>query len=40
MGDQKVLVFLTKYYRNNYELSASNGILFNHESSLRRKEFV
>ena len=32
--------FLTKYYRNNYELSASNGILFNHESSLRRKEFV
>ena len=32
--------WLTKYYRENFELKCSNGILFNHESPLRKKTFV
>jgi len=31
---------LTKIYRNSYDLFASNGILFNHESPLRGETFV
>ena len=32
--------WLTKYYRENFKLNCSNGILFNHESPLRKKTFV
>ena len=32
--------FLTQNYRNSYGLFATSGILFNHESPLRSKEFV
>ncbi len=32
--------WLTKIYRENYEIYCCTGILFNHESSLRSKEFV
>ena len=32
--------WLMKYYRDNFKINASNGILFNHESPLRKKEFV
>jgi GDPmannose 4,6-dehydratase len=32
--------WLVKYYRENFQLKASNGILFNHESPLRKKQFV
>ena len=32
--------WLTKYYRENFNLNCSNGILFNHESPLRKKTFV
>ena len=32
--------WLMKYYRENFNINASNGILFNHESPLRKKEFV
>ena len=31
---------ITVNYRNNYGIFASNGILFNHESPLRGKDFV
>ena len=31
---------ITINYRNNYNIHASNGILFNHESPLRSKDFV
>lgn len=40
-GRAKSLSFwLMKYYRDNFKINASNGILFNHESPLRKKEFV
>ena len=32
--------WITKNYRESYDLYASNGILFNHESERRGKEFV
>ena len=32
--------WLTKIFRENYDLYACSGILFNHESPLRRDEFV
>ena len=32
--------WLTKIFRENYDLYACNGILFNHESPLRSDEFV
>ena len=32
--------WLIKYYRENFLIKASNGILFNHESPLRKKQFV
>ena len=32
--------WLMQYYRNNFGVHASNGILFNHESPLRGKGFV
>ena len=32
--------WITKYYRENFKIKASNGILFNHESPLRKKIFV
>ena len=32
--------WLTKIYRENYEIYCCTGVLFNHESSLRSKEFV
>jgi GDPmannose 4,6-dehydratase len=32
--------WLTKIYRESYDMFASNGILFNHESALRGLEFV
>lgn len=32
--------WLMKYYRDNFRINASNGILFNHESPLRNKDFV
>ncbi len=32
--------WLTKIYRENYEIFCCTGILFNHESTLRSKEFV
>ena len=40
-GKSKALSYwLSKYYRENYRLNVSNGILFNHESILRNKSFV
>jgi len=40
-GISKVAGFdLTRYYREAYNLHASSGILFNHESPRRGKEFV
>ncbi len=40
-GRSKALSFwLSKYYRENYKIKVSNGILFNHESILRNKNFV
>jgi len=40
-GRSKALSFwLSKYYRENYKIKVSNGILFNHESILRNKDFV
>jgi len=40
-GCSKVLGFnLTRHYRDAYKLSASNGILFNHESPRRGTNFV
>ena len=35
-----VSYYLTKYYRETFNMWISNGILFNHESSLRPKKFV
>jgi len=32
--------YITKNYRESYDIFACNGILFNHESPLRGKEFV
>ena len=32
--------WITKNYRESYNLFASNGILFNHESPLRGETFV
>ena len=32
--------WLSKYYRDNYNVKISNGILFNHESPLRNTNFV
>ena len=32
--------WLTKYYREMFDIKVSNGILFNHESPLRTKHFV
>src|SRR6202030_3151117 len=32
--------FITVNYRESYELQASGGILFNHESERRSREFV
>ena len=32
--------WLTKIFRENYDLYACSGILFNHESPLRSDEFV
>lgn len=32
--------WLIKYYRNNYKVNCCTGILFNHESPLRSKNFV
>lgn len=32
--------YYTKFYRNHYNIFAVNGILFNHESPLRKKKFV
>lgn len=32
--------WLMQYYRHNFGINASNGILFNHESPLRKKDFV
>ena len=32
--------WLMQYYRYNFNVNASNGILFNHESPLRKKDFV
>ena len=31
---------ITKNYRNSYKIFATSGILFNHESPLRGKEYV
>ena len=31
---------ITKNYRNSYNIFATSGILFNHESPLRGKEYV
>ena len=40
-GRAKAFSFwLTKYYREMFGIKASNGILFNHESPLRTKNFV
>ena len=40
-GNAKSFGFwLTKYYRENFKINASNGIVFNHESPLRKKYFV
>ncbi|MEX2411160.1 MAG: GDP-mannose 4,6-dehydratase, partial [Candidatus Paceibacterota bacterium] len=40
-GVSKVFAFwITKNYRESYGMFASNGILFNHESPIRGKEFV
>ncbi len=33
-------LFTCRFYRNNYSLFASAGILYNHESSLRNERFV
>ena len=40
-GNAKSFSFwLTKYYRENYDLNSKSGILSNHESPLRNKNFV
>ena len=40
-GNAKSFSFwLTKYYRENYGLNSKSGILSNHESPLRKKDFV
>jgi len=40
-GNSKSFSFwLTKYYRENYNLNSKSGILSNHESPLRKKNFV
>ena len=40
-GSAKVFGYwITKNYRESYNIFASNGILFNHESHLRGETFV
>jgi len=40
-GVSKVFAhFMTKNYRESYDMFCCNGILFNHESERRGKEFV
>ena len=40
-GSSKVFAYwLTKNYRDSYDIFAVNGILFNHESPLRGETFI